>query len=70
MKLFYDNEGNVIGSYEAATDELEAVASMPNANEIQVPQDLVARITDNQDSLHPHDLVVVNDQIIESKDQS
>ena len=64
MKLFYNEDGVVVGSIEGATPEIEAGIKIPGTQEIQVPQELAERLESPTDSLHPHILRVENDEII------
>jgi hypothetical protein len=65
MKLFTDSHGNVIGSFEGATEDIEANVGLPtNATGFVIaPKDLADRINDPLDPLHPHDLVVSDGQV-------
>lgn len=53
MKLFYDETGKVVGSFEGATPEIETKVYMPGANEIAAPDELVQRFNDLDDEAHP-----------------
>ena len=60
MKLFHDNDGNVIGSFEGATDVIESNVGLPSnaTGFVTAPKDLADRVNDPLDPLHPHDLIV------------
>lgn len=64
MKLFYNSDGKVIGSFEGASAEIEQKVSMPDTSEVVVEQELIDRLNDGSDSLLPHLLRVENDEII------
>jgi hypothetical protein len=70
MKLFYDTSGNVIGSFEGATDAIESSVGLPSSaiGFLVAPKALVDRLNDPLDPLHPHDLTVAGNEI-ESRNQ-
>lgn len=62
MKLFYNEAGQVVGSLEGATPEIEAMFGLPsNAIGYMEPdRELYLRLVDPKDKLHPHDLKIIN----------
>ena len=66
MKLFYDETGNAVGSFEGALPEIEAAVGLPsNATaEIVVPNELARRFNDPQDPAHPLNYSVVDGEIV------
>lgn len=65
MKIFYDADGNVIGSIEGATPEIEAALGMPEAAvEVQLEDDLAKRVADPLDPLKPADISVDNGEVV------
>lgn len=68
MRLFYDKNGNITGTIEGATSEIEAAFGWPGdaVGEITPDAELVARLTDPLDSLHPLDLKLNLDGTLET----
>ena len=64
MKLFYDENGKVIGSVTGASPEIEAAIKVPDTKEIYVPPELAEKLDSPDDALSPRDLCVENDEII------
>lgn len=66
MKLFYDAKGNVVGSFEGASQEIEDSVGIPSnaASVIEAPAEIAERVIDPKDPLVPSDLQVVNDEVV------
>lgn len=61
MKLFYDIEGNVVGSFEGATPEIEGRVGLPSnaIGHVVAAPDLVDRLNDPMDPLQAHHLTII-----------
>ena len=67
MVIFYDSQGNVVGSLSSPLPEIEEQATFkdPSINKIIVDEAMSARFNDLEDPLHPHACVVDNGQLRE-----
>lgn len=64
MKVFYDQDGNIVGQVEGATPEIEAGITMPNTNTIEIDKDLKKRLRSKED-LTLLDIKVKDNQVVE-----
>ncbi len=64
MKLFYDENGTVVGQIEGATPEIEAMADMPGLNSIRAPRLVRDIVADPFTDMTHNDLAVVGEDVI------
>jgi hypothetical protein len=63
MKLFYNENGDVVGSIQEMLPGMESKVSIAGTQEITVSDELVARFNDSQDWLDPHSCKIENGQV-------
>lgn len=64
MRLFYDRDGNIVGSFTGATPEIEAGLTMPGTEALAAPEDMAQRFNDPMDEAHPLSYQVIDGEIV------
>ena len=64
MKVFYEQDGNVVGTLEGANQDIEKNATMPGYEETRAPVDIAQRILNPNDPLLHTDLAVEDGRVI------
>lgn len=64
MKIFYDDNGNIIGSIEGATADIEATLGMPGTNEVTAPVEIAQRLADPSDELTTQGISIQDGEVV------
>lgn len=60
MKIFYNENGVVVGTVEGALPDIEDKIDMPNTISMQAPEDIAIRLSDPKDPLNHTTLKIVD----------
>lgn len=64
MKIFYDETGAVVGTFEGSTTKVESGVKIPGTKEISTTRELEKALSDNNDPITIYNLRVEGDEIV------
>lgn len=65
VKVFYDEQGKVVGYYESAIPEAVQKANMPDKGDVLVGGEIAHRLADQTDPLTHSDLKIRRGKVVE-----